>query len=102
MNQAAKVVMFNVRSRAPRVRGARSRTWYPESALHALTGGRTRLVISDYFLNEDGFGKVSTAEGDHKIRRPRTHDDLILDLVFNSISTARLARTARPHGVAIR
>ena len=32
----------------------------------ALTEDEKRLVISDYFLNEDNFGKVH-AEGDHKI-----------------------------------
>jgi hypothetical protein len=40
-----------------------------------------RLVISDYFLNEDNFGKLH-AEGDHKIHVAKvTRDDLTLDII---------------------
>jgi len=50
----------------------------------ALTEDEKRLVISDYFLNEDNFGKVH-AEGDHKIHMARVMKG---DLVPSSISTS--------------
>jgi selenium-binding protein 1 len=69
----------------------------------ALTRDEKRLVVTDYFLNEDDAGKVH-AEGDHKIHVARVSaTDLVLDphfqLDFNTaISTGR----ARPHGVAFK
>jgi selenium-binding protein 1 len=69
----------------------------------ALTEDEKRLVISDYFLNEDNFGKVH-AEGDHKIHVAKvTKNDLVLDTRFaldfnNAFSTG----PARPHGIAIK
>jgi len=104
MNQAGKVVMFNVADpEQPRVLkvldlGSGSGPHYI-----ALTADERRLVISDYFLNEDGFGKVH-AEGAHKIHVARvTHDDLILDTRFQlDFNSAFETGPARPHGVAIR
>jgi selenium-binding protein 1 len=60
-------------------------------------------VISDYFLNEDTFGKVY-AEGDHKIHVARvTATKLILDPDFNlDFNTAFVTGPARPHGLAIK
>ncbi|MCI0601728.1 selenium-binding family protein [bacterium] len=68
----------------------------------ALSTDEKRLVITDYFLNEDDAGKVH-AEGDHKIHvaivSPK---NLTLDpkfkLDFNTVFDA----PARPHGVAMR
>ncbi|HKE32146.1 MAG TPA: hypothetical protein VKD65_10515, partial [Candidatus Angelobacter sp.] len=62
-----------------------------------------RLVISDYFLNEDNFGKVH-AEGDHKIHVARvTEHDLVLDPHFDlDFNTAFASGPARPHGIAIK
>jgi len=104
MNQAGKVVMFNVADpEQPRV--LKVLDLGPGSGPHyiALTADERRLVISDYFLNEDGFGKVH-AEGDHKIHVARvTHDDLILDTRFQlDFNSAFETGPARPHGVAIR
>src|SRR5207237_10018837 len=49
----------------------------------ALTKDEKRLVVSDYFLNEDGAGKVH-AEGDHRIHVAKvTADDLVLDPAFD-------------------
>ena len=66
-----------------------------------LTDDDKRLVVVDYFLNEDSFGKIHF-EGDHKIHVIRVgHDSLALDrrfdLDFNTLFPTGLAR---PHGVA--
>ena len=69
----------------------------------ALTADEKRLVITDYFLNEDDFGKVH-AEGDHKVHVANvlTHD-LLLDSGFNlDFNLAFSTGPARPHGVAFK
>ena len=49
----------------------------------ALTKDEKRLVITDYFLNEDGVGKVH-AEGDHKIHVAKVQEkNLVLDSNFD-------------------
>jgi hypothetical protein len=103
LNQAGKVAMLNV-SDPQRPRVLQVLDLGPGSGPHyiALTSDERRLVISDYFLNEDGFGKVH-AEGDHKIHVARvTHDDLTLDPRFVlDFNTAFATGPARPHGIAI-
>jgi 56kDa selenium binding protein (SBP56) len=103
LNQAGKVAMLNV-SDPERPRVLQVLDLGPGSGPHyiALTSDERRLVISDYFLNEDGFGKVH-AEGDHKIHVARvTHDDLTLDPRFAlDFNTAFATGPARPHGIAI-
>jgi hypothetical protein len=66
-----------------------------------LTDHDRRLAVSDYFLNEDGFGKIHF-EGDHKINVIKvTHDTLTLDTRFNlDFNTAFTTGPARPHGMA--
>jgi selenium-binding protein 1 len=69
----------------------------------ALTDDDKRLVVSDYFLNEDDFGKVHF-EGDHRVRvikvfRHRLALDARFDLDFD---TAFATGPARPHGVAMK
>ncbi len=69
----------------------------------ALTDDDKRLVVSDYFLNEDDFGKVHF-EGDHHVRviRVFTHG-LALDTRFDiDFNTAFTTGPARPHGVAMK
>ncbi|HEX4649723.1 MAG TPA: selenium-binding protein SBP56-related protein [Steroidobacteraceae bacterium] len=103
LNQAGMVAMLDVADpEQPRILkvldlGADSGPHYI-----ALTADERRLVISDYFLNEDGLGKVH-AEGDHKIHVARvTRDDLILDPRFAlDFNTAFPSGPARPHGIAI-
>jgi len=69
----------------------------------ALTDDDKRLVVSDYFINEDDFGKVHF-EGDHHVRVVRVFKkklavDPHFDLDFN---TAFATGPARPHGVAMK
>lgn len=67
----------------------------------SLTEDDKRLVVTDYFLNEDDFGKIHF-EGDHKVhvllvRRDRLQIDYRFNLDFNTA-----VATSRPHGVAIK
>jgi len=69
----------------------------------ALTDDDKRLVVTDYFLNEDDFGKIHF-EGDHRVHVIKVHTnhlelDSRFDLDFNS---AFATGPARPHGVAMR
>ena len=68
----------------------------------ALTRDERRLVVSDYFLNEDDFGKVHR-EGDHKIHVANVkHDRLELDARFNLDFNTAFESPARPHGLAFK
>jgi hypothetical protein len=104
MNQAGKVVMFDSSEpAAPKVLrvldlGAGSGPHYLR-----LTADEQRLVISDYFLSEDAFGKVHL-EGDHKVHVARvTRDNLHLDPRFQlDFNTAFATGPARPHGMAFK
>jgi len=104
MNQAGKVAMFDIsQPQHPRLLsvldlGANSGPHYI-----ALSPDEKRLVISDYFLNEDSFGKVH-AEGDHKIHVARiTNRKMVLDPRFDlDFNTAFASGPARPHGLAIK
>jgi selenium-binding protein 1 len=104
MNQAGKVVMLDI-SNPEKPSLIKALDLGQDSGPHyiALTEDEKRLVISDYFLNEDNFGKVH-AEGDHKIHVAKvTKNDLVLDTRFaldfnNAFSTG----PARPHGIAIK
>lgn len=70
-------------------------------SLH-LTEDDSRLVVTDYFLNEDGFGKIHF-EGDHKINVIKvSHEILTLDTRFNLDFNTAFAFPARPHGVAMK
>lgn len=104
MNMAGRVVMFDTSNpMKPKVLsildlGADSGPHYL-----ALTEDETRLVISDYFLNEDDAGKVH-AEGDHIIHVARvTNKELVLDSRFQlDFNTAFATGPARPHGMAFK
>jgi selenium-binding protein 1 len=69
----------------------------------ALTRDERRLVVTDYFLNEDAFGKVH-AEGDHKVHVLRVSgQDMALDERFRlDFNRSFPSGAARPHGVAFR
>jgi selenium-binding protein 1 len=62
-----------------------------------------RLVVTDYFLEEDDFGKIHF-EGDHKVHVLNVGENsLELDTRFNlDFNTAFPTGPARPHGVAMK
>ena len=104
LNQAGKVVMFDTsKPTSPKVLTVLDLG--PNSGPHylRLTDDEKRLVISDYFLNEDSAGKVH-AEGDHKIHVAKvTRDSLSLDRKFQlDFNTAFASGPARPHGLAFK
>jgi selenium binding protein SBP56 len=69
-----------------------------------LTHDDKRLVVTDYFLNEDDFGKIHF-EGDHKVHVINVSDDgLTIDPNFRVIdfNTAFATGPARPHGVGMK
>jgi hypothetical protein len=68
-----------------------------------LTDDDSRLVVSDYFLNEDNQGVIHF-EGDHKVRVVKvTHDSLTEDTRFQlDFNTAFPTGPARPHGLAMK
>lgn len=74
----------------------------PGSAPHdlLLTHDNKRVVVTDYFLNEDDFGKVHF-DGDHKVHVLKLEDDqLELDTRFQlDFNTAFPGLRARPHGL---
>jgi len=104
MNMAGKVVMFDT-SDPEKPKVLKVLELGKDSGPHyiALTNDEKRLVITDYFLNEDEAGKVH-AEGDHKVHVAKvTAGDLVLDPKFNlDFNTAFPGGPARPHGVAIK
>jgi len=72
----------------------------------ALTRDDARLVVTDYFLNQDAFGKIHF-EGDHKVHVIQvTHETLTLDtrftLDFNTALKHKYPAGARPHGIAMK
>jgi selenium-binding protein 1 len=69
----------------------------------ALTRDERRLVVSDYFLNEDTFGKVHQ-EGDHKVHVANvSRHSLTLDTTFDlDFNAAFPSGAARPHGLAMK
>jgi hypothetical protein len=104
MNQAGKIVMFDT-SEPTRPKVLRILDLGPDSGPHylRLTDDERRLVVTDYFLNEDSFGKVH-AEGDHKVHVARVErNNLELDPRFHlDFNTAFATGPARPHGVAFK
>ena len=69
-----------------------------------LTHDDKRLVVTDYFLNEDDFGKIHF-EGDHKVRVLNVRDDgLTVDSKFQVVdfNTAFATGPARPHGIGMK
>ena len=68
-----------------------------------LSSDDKRLVVTDYFLNEDDAG-ILHLEGDHKVHVLKvTHDTLTEDKRFNlDFNTAFKTGPARPHGIAMK
>jgi selenium-binding protein 1 len=69
----------------------------------ALTPDDKRLVVTDYFLNEDDFGKIHF-EGDHRVNVIKVFKNhLELDRRFNlDFDTAFATGPARPHGIEMK
>jgi selenium-binding protein 1 len=104
MNQAGKVVMFDIaRPETPSVLSVLDLGADAGPHYIALSKDERRLVITDYFLNEDDAGKVH-AEGDHKVHVAAvTKTGLALDPRFAlDFNTAFATGPARPHGVAMK
>lgn len=104
MNQAGKVAMLDTSDPA-RPRLLKVLDLGKDSGPHyiALSADEKRLVVSDYFLNEDAAGKVH-AEGDHKVHVAKVSaTDLALDPRFRlDFNTAFPTGPARPHGMAMK
>jgi selenium-binding protein 1 len=104
MNVAGRVAMFDT-SDPERPELLSTLDLGPDSGPHylALTRDERRLVISDYFLNEDDFGKVHQ-EGDHKVHvADVTRDALVLDPRFElDFNTAFSTGPVRPHGMTFK
>ncbi len=68
-----------------------------------LSSDDNRLVVTDYFLNEDAAGIIHF-EGDHKVHVLKvTHDTLTEDTRFKlDFNTAFKTGPARPHGIAMK
>jgi selenium-binding protein 1 len=77
----------------------------PDAGTHTveLSPDERRLVVSDYFLSEDMFGKIHL-EGDHRVRVLNvSRNGMALDPRFNlDFNTAFPTGPARPHGMAIK
>src|SRR3954447_19329495 len=69
----------------------------------ALSDDDKRLVVSDYFLNEDNFGKIHF-EGDHHVHAIKVFKNhLELDPRFDvDFNAAFPTGPARPHGIAMK
>jgi selenium-binding protein 1 len=68
-----------------------------------LSADDSRLVVTDYFLNEDAAGIIHF-EGDHKVHVLKVrHDTLSEDERFKlDFNTAFKTGPARPHGIAMK
>ena len=69
-----------------------------------LTHDDKRLIVTDYFLNQDDFGKVHL-DGDHKVHVLDVGDrNLTVDPAFQVIdfNTAFATGPARPHGIGMK
>lgn len=103
MNMAGKVAMFDT-SDPEHPKLLKALDLGKDSGPHylALTNDEKRLVVSDYFLNEDAAGKVH-AEGDHKVHVAKVSvNDLALDPRFALDMNRVAAGPARPHGLAFK
>jgi 56kDa selenium binding protein (SBP56) len=105
MFQAGQVTMLDTTERTKLKQVAVVSVGPADSGPHnmMLTGDDSRLVVSDYFLNEDDAGIIHF-EGDHKVHVVKvTHDTLTLDTRFNlDFNTAFPTGPARPHGIAVK
>jgi selenium-binding protein 1 len=104
MNQAGKVAMLDVSNpEQPALLQALDLGEGSGPHFLALTRDGRRLVVTDYFLDEDAAGKVH-AEGDHRVHVLRVGErGLEVDPRFRlDFDAAFASGPARPHGVAMK
>ena len=67
-----------------------------------LTEDDSRLVVTDYFLDEDDFGRIHF-DGDRRVHVIQVrHDGLRLDPRFDLDFNTAFEHPARPHGIAMK
>jgi selenium-binding protein 1 len=67
-----------------------------------LTEDDSRLVVTDYFLDEDDFGRIHF-DGDRRVHVIEVTDDsLTLDTRFDLDFNTAFDHPARPHGIAMK
>jgi hypothetical protein len=105
MFQAGQIAMFDTTQRSRLGLMFVLTLGPPDSGPHnmVLTADDSRLVVTDYFLNEDDAGIIHF-EGDHKVHVVKVTtntltDDTRFKLDFN---TAFPTGPARPHGIAMK
>jgi hypothetical protein len=105
MFQAGQVAMLDTTDRTHLKQVAVVTLGPVDSGPHnlVLSGDDSRLVVTDYFLNEDDAGIIHF-EGDHKVHVVKvTHDTLTEDTRFKlDFNTAFPTGPARPHGIAMK
>jgi hypothetical protein len=105
MFQAGQVTMLDATDRTNLKQVAVVTLGPADSGPHniVLSGDDSRLVVTDYFLNEDDAGIIHF-EGDHKVHVVKvTHDTLTEDTRFKlDFNTAFPFGPARPHGIAMK
>jgi selenium-binding protein 1 len=105
MFQAGQVVMLDTTQRTFLRQVTTVTLGPPNSGPHniVLSNDDTRLVATDYFLNEDEAGIIHF-EGDHKVHVVKvTNDSLTEDTRFQlDFNTAFPTGPARPHGIAMK
>jgi 56kDa selenium binding protein (SBP56) len=97
------IAMFDIRDREhPHLLSMLQLPAHTGPHMAMLSDGGMRLIVDDYFLNEDGFGKVH-ADGDHRVFALRvTPNSLTLDQRFSvDFNTVIPGLQLRPHGLAI-
>ena len=97
------IAMFDIRDpEHPKLLNMLQLPAHTDPHMVMLSDGGTRLIVEDYFLNEDGFGKVH-ADGDHRVFAVQvTPNRLTLDQQVNvDFNTVIPGAQLRPHGLAI-
>jgi 56kDa selenium binding protein (SBP56) len=105
MFQAGQVAMFDTTQRTRLGLMSVLTLGPPNSGPHnlVLSGDDSRMVVTDYFLNEDDAGIIHF-EGDHKVHVVKVApDSLTEDTRFKlDFNTAFPTGPARPHGIAMK
>jgi selenium-binding protein 1 len=102
--QAGQVIMLDVSNpEKPKQTGVANLGVNAGPHSISLTADDKRLVVADYFLDEDDFGKIHF-EGDHKVHVIKVRENgLQVDTRFNlDFNSAFSSGPARPHGIAMK